>query len=351
MRKLFLFGAMLVMALFANAQVEDLTSDEKGYPVIAVRDGKIGWVSSEDETKVLIPFEYDGVFDVSYGHECVTFVYVELYTPNNNNENGPIGEVAGPPYWVLKNGKYGLIDSVGNVILPFEYNITGIGVGGLGDSDDNETDPFIHDLIWERNGKMGVFSWGTKVPFIPLIYDDIFVDDIGGIRVFMVKSKGKYGVCLGSGQIVPCIYDLVKGVAGIISYDSRCGFSYTEDFGVRYVASKNGKYGLLNHEGKVIRNCEYDSIDVFYSNENEEQAFAEGDEQTVDEGYEKESSEIEAFFKVRKNGKWGVIDYNGEQILPFEYDDILMPDDDSNCFMVTKSGKTSKINKSGKPCK
>lgn len=166
MRKLFLFGAMLVMALFAKAQVENYISYEKEHPVLALRDGKIGWVSSEDETKVLIPFEYDGVFINTYTRiglvayeesvvkELVTanescggfegsfpnvyyksaynlyeehkdyydelgiekeYEYGRIVTCLEFEERFTVGSWIAFPVFVMRNGKLGAIDSVGNI--------------------------------------------------------------------------------------------------------------------------------------------------------------------------------------------------------------------------------------------
>lgn len=59
-------------------------------------------------------------------------------------------------------------------------------------------------------------------------------------------------------------------------------------------------YGLVNGQGKVIINAEYDSIGRFYSRNDEVLPFAD----------------------VEKDGKYGVINLNGQVIIPIVYDSV-----------------------------
>jgi hypothetical protein len=217
MRKNFLFCAMLVVVLFANAQ---FTSDDDGkeHPVIAVRNGKIGWVSSKDTNKVLIPFEYDGVFLSSYIRpsspddyeeyinnppscygfvSTFSFLYADAYNILDNVVDFPPGNWVAFPVFVIKDNKLGLIDCNGKALLPFECtNIllpltaltTGVGISGD-----------MGFFIVQRNKKFGVFSVGdyevwytdmyvnTNPILIPCEYDSVEIDG----DHFKVVKNGK----------------------------------------------------------------------------------------------------------------------------------------------------------------
>ena len=59
-------------------------------------------------------------------------------------------------------------------------------------------------------------------------------------------------------------------------------------------------WGLADTNGKLMVDCNYDTIINFYLRYREE-----------------------AFYKVKKNGRLGIIDFNGNNILPIKYQRIL----------------------------
>ena len=72
---------------------------------------------------------------------------------------------------------------------------------------------------------------------------------------------------------------------------------------------KNNKYGLINLEGKEILPCEYDEISAIIGNENS--------------------------IKVSKDGKVGVVDNNGKKVIDIKYKNIeKLSDDYKNGYIV-----------------
>ena len=71
------------------------------------------------------------------------------------------------------------------------------------------------------------------------------------------------------------------------------------------VANDKGIFGVIDLNGDVIVPIEY-----------EELAFAPSGGDVTDYSYEKN------LITAKKNGKWGIINFNGEEVIPFEYDDI-----------------------------
>jgi len=55
----------------------------------------------------------------------------------------------------------------------------------------------------------------------------------------------------------------------------------------------------------------------------------------------------EKTLKVKKNGKYGLIDFNGKELLPPEYDEITVLAGISNSFIIKKAGKVGLVNDTG----
>lgn len=208
-----------------------------------------------------------------------------------------------------KGGKYGIMGADGKTVLPLQYDlITNVG------SD---------LLVISKNNKKGVLTV-TGTPVIPLEYDEI----VDAVRYFLVKKDSKYGVIGYTGTfILPVEYDGLnrvsmlenystsyllatkKGKKGIIEaitgkpridfiYDDLIGvrkssYSSTETFNNTIIGVKDGKYGMIEINGQVLIPFVYD--DMQYLN---------------------------SFLVIAgKNGKYGAVDIynNNNVVLPFEY--------------------------------
>ena len=129
------------------------------------------------------------------------------------------------------------------------------------------------------------------------------------------ETKRKYGVfnLLTLKQIVPSIYDNLGKI------------TWTSDL---FAVERNGKWGYVNKEGKVIISFSYDTAGTFnnglapvslngkswYINENGKKAFSAE--------YDSASDFIGTIAYVSKNNKYGLIDTSGKLIFQFEYDSI-----------------------------
>ncbi|MGL5274258.1 WG repeat-containing protein [Myroides sp.] len=72
-----------------------------------------------------------------------------------------------------------------------------------------------------------------------------------------------------------------------------------------FVVIKNGKYGFINAEGKVVIPVEYDDVTPFSDK--------------ID------LLPTDLLFAVKKNDKWGFVDENNKTIIPFMYSDVNGP--------------------------
>lgn len=172
-------------------------------------------------------------------------------------------------------GIKGAIDIYGNMAIPFIFR------GMLSD--------FKHGVSIANDGKFGglVDSKGGKVT--EYIYNSI---TYLGKGYFKVEKNGRYGIIDYSSKIyLPCKYENVN------LYDNDC---FEAIIKVERLRSNLRKSMIINHDGLIVVQCgnlqikvpqEYDFVFNF-----------KGD-----------------YAKVISNGKWGLINKNGDRILPCEY--------------------------------
>jgi hypothetical protein len=232
-----------------------------------------------------------------------------------------IDRYSGVLYIAARDGRYGIIGGNGKIVTPLEYDM--ITMSGGGDF-----------LIASKNNKYGLLKLdGTA--FLPFEYGEI----VDNNSFFVVKKENKYGVLNQSGELVlPVEYDLLnlafcmdqynrrqpyllgakngkKGIIYINSWNSPLGFIYDDlistgkgDFSLRsgdlfynsVIAVKNGKYGVIEMNGQEVLPFVYDDMQY-----------------------------VSEFLVIaRKNNKYGVVDIhnNNNVVLPFEYQFINCKD-------------------------
>lgn len=156
-------------------------------------------------------------------------------------------------YRVMKNGKMGVSDSTGALILPVEFNQIW----------DVDSDSNIKVL---QNGKMGLYNLSGKI-IIPTEYDNIWSFQDGKAKV---TRNGKLGYFDQEGKmIIPCEYQQIwnfeNGRAKILK-DGLMGFITTDGLEIvpplyqqiwsfsegKARVLKNGKIGYINESGIEI---------------------------------------------------------------------------------------------------
>ncbi|MGQ1785414.1 WG repeat-containing protein [Saccharicrinis sp. GN24d3] len=167
-------------------------------------------------------------------------------------------------YRVMEDGKIGLVNQNGDIIIPCENdqvwnlqdngNIKVLKNGKLGiyNTNGDIIVPTIYEMIWGfedgkarvlRNGKIGyVNQHGNE--FIPCEYDQIRTFEDGKAKVL---KNGRTGfVNLSGHEFIPAIYHKIwefeDGIAKVL---------------------RNGKMGYINLQGLEIIPCEYQSIGTF----------------------------------------------------------------------------------------
>ena len=225
-----------------------------------------------------------------------------------------------PQYFKAEHdGKHGVIDASGKIILPFEYSYVG-----------NMSEDII---VAAKDGKYGCFDKDGKL-IIPMEFEEIsdFVEGLARIRY-----KKRYGFIDRTGEIVVApfsdqVEDCSEGTA-LVNIKDRFGFvSAQGDWIVppMYEAGTSfsngfasltfgGKTGFIDKTGNVVIPMQYSDA----------------------KGFDKSVS----LACVAENGKWGVINKAGEQILPTKYDSVEITSD--GYLYVQLGGKAGIFTASG----
>ena len=146
----------------------------------------------------------------------------------------------------------------------------------------------------------------------------------------------------------------------------------TKDYEYFALYAQN-KWGVINQEGEEVIQPSYQEMivipdktkDVFICtyNVNEETGTYQtkainSKNEDILTGYEQiealenmdENGNVwyeENILRVKKNGKYGLIDLNGKELLPAEYDEITVLDGIENSIIIKKGGKVGLVNDAG----
>jgi hypothetical protein len=321
--------------------------DGSGYSNYRVmRGGKCGLVSRYGD--IILHTDYDDVHPAHYGWYPAT---------------------------VTLNNKKGVVDSEGNLVIPIEYedvvlfsgafNTFGVKTNGkwqlitrllepvTGETYD-DIKPFLgaRTLGVKQNGKWRIVKFNGK-DFVPYRFEETDHHHRG---FYTAKIDGCFGIIDSRGKIclpfeydtvdIECIDSVLFTKEGIrvkdeelrkklpseykhIEIKSGYRFKFTKgDYSGKsiydpdpYVMLKmnNGKCGLMNKSGETVVPFDYDELS-FYGVE-------------------------DTFIPACKDGKYGYIDFNNNTVLPFVYDNAYSFDDDH--AIVKLNEKYGIINRQG----
>ena len=272
---------------------------------------------------------------------------------------------------VKRDGKWGLINSLGKTIVNCRYDT--IGLFGM-ETSFNETfdesiikdGPVMKDLAFARlGGKCGFINKSGK-HVIDCVYDTLLkfrpgyvifvlngkkglVNDLGKTiisaryddmsyffgHIALVKTGAFYGLVDELGQsVLPCKYDAIK-----------CFENSTEALLVK----KNGKLGIYDLSGYPIVECAYDSIYADKTKRNSV-VLIKGELKEESTVYYEPSIKIENETKLihfEENNKYGLLTPDSQTVYVkpiYEYIDVFY----NGLAIVKKDGKWGMINKLGK---
>lgn len=245
---------------------------------------------------------------------------------------------------VVHKGKYGIIDSAENFVLPPSYT----KIEHPKPSPTEYSTPDDNFFITRKNRFIQV--WNNRLEplsndeyktyqFHHLQYED------STLNLFILKNKAnKTGIIDGHGrELVPFEYQSIQffppciakkdGKFGLITPFNKILYPFICDKLSKvhlyqdFIAKRGNKYGLIDSSGQEILPLEYEDIETSYKNSREH-------------------------YIVKQNGKYGKIDRNGNIIIPVEFDRIsnwveYFP---SEYHYVTKNGKKGIYSIDGKAC-
>lgn len=167
---------------------------------------------------------------------------------------------------IQKNDKFGITNTIGNVIIEPEY----IEIKAL-------TDDYVNGYIVKNvEGKYGVIS-NTKEKILECKYNEI--KQVTGNDYYVVKDGDKWNLVTKNGvNPVQINFDDVISINGnkmIVKVSGKYGIyelnntekikpeydSLEYAFLDYYIFSKSGKYGLINSNGEILINQEYIDLD------------------------------------------------------------------------------------------
>lgn len=269
---------------------ESMTIIEDSHLVVAV-DGKQG-VIQPDGTEI-IPLEYDAV-----------------------GSGGASGY-----YQVTMDGKVGIVDENNQILLPLEYENAywcghgfcaqkGEKWGLIGENGENLTE-FIYDylpILWEedvdvagRDGKLGLLDW-TGVERSPFRYDTVL--DTKENRFALREGEqcdilNEQGVVLSSGtwseHDLHCTRSGEDGIEEILDWDTGTWVPVTENPGESssFIMVEDQRYkGVVDANGDVILPLEFQII-----------------------------NKDDRCFYAYKMGQWGAYGLDGKVLIPPQYKD------------------------------
>lgn len=273
------------------------------------------------------------------------------------------------------NEKYGVIDTKGNTIIEPKYDSIDIpnpskAVFIVSSNYDSQKGEYETQVINDKNEK--ILTQYKKI--IPIQLKDANAQIPYEKSVLMYQENNKYGIIDFSGKkITEAIYDSIEsllykegclivkdgekyGVINIlgrkmveIEFDSiNADGYYDEDTGYKKAGFIVGlrkeegyRYGYISSKSEKILDVEYNQInriteisdnDVYlYVTKNGQVGVYQDKNQIIKNSYEQvEYDKNNKIFVIKKDGKYGVVNISNEEILPIEYNYIMISGDKIN---------------------
>jgi hypothetical protein len=264
----------------------------------------------------------------------ITFgAFAQTYLESSKGSNGKFGFINNEGEWAIQpkydevsefnegqpfafaklKGKWGLIDTLDNAVLPFEFSRLIYEVFYF------DSDNYVGVV---KNKKYGVVNQTTGKFFLECVYDapfeftDGIIPALGNLSV--VYRNGKSGLINEKGrEIVPCVYDNVKNPFKDLYLD------------IYATAQQNNKIGVIDTLGQLVVPCVYDeiksnedleSLDVIRKKKHGVFSLLEKKE-TVAPLYDNTIYFEGDYAIVSINKKYGAIDKQGKVVVPINFDD------------------------------
>ena len=300
-------GKTLLQPEFSNIDI--LTENDI---IVAEKNGKYGIFDAD--FKQIVPFNYDDiyrflryynknilVYRIGYKYGLLDYRKNKEITPPLYNDISPIKPFSSNLFSFEQNGKYGVINQKGKILIQPVFDDIGYN--------------FSSNLLSaKKGGKYGFVNKKGKFVINP-IFSFVF-DFKEGKAVFCdsISQKRKCGIIDGKGDIiVKPIYDYI----GNNNAEKNI-----------YIIKQGDKYGVINDKMKLILEPVYDEIskdyredaDAFTAKKGNKYGFIDQNGKLfIDLKYDGAGVFIGGIAPVLLNGKWGLINLKDEVISDFKY--------------------------------
>jgi hypothetical protein len=307
-------------------------------------NGKFGFI--DNTGKEIVPLKYDrsNIFNYYIGPDfiCLCKDY-DMLNHNNFIPGRRFGDYS----------RKAIFDKTGKEILLKDKNNLEIDLYNSGKLIAHKTDSYENISTDER--KQYKYKYGlidtTGKEILPFEYDDMYFDSYLGYGLYLfVYKNGKFGVFDIEGKsIIQVKYDKIEDIIETSENDSF-------QFWFRVWVGK--KCGIVDENGKIIIPIKYDYIEMekgFFKIVLNQEGY---NEQITDGFFWMKNNTSDSFFDKTFDGylhvgtyindknpqKIGVIDKAGKLIIPIKYDFLSI---ESDIFKVHLDGKVGAINKNG----
>ena len=315
-------------AQLLSKQYDELIDYWGGDDVIVKKNGKMGVVNADN--KLFIPLQYDSLQRVedcynawldkkmgvisSSGSPIIPIKYADLEAFGTEQNHYYIAVLGDLDCLERTDGDFeacgvtwGLLDSIGNTLIPFSNYIL-IPMESHGDDSDEEFHYLVKGDIKQHLASV-IDLTGQEV--LPMVYDDMLTSLYCGN--LLVGRESKYGLINMQGQeIIPITYDkaVCDGVNKLIAFGKKTGESNGED---------TFSYGFWDFKGNQLSDMVFGNAASF---------FWGGFYVTLDD---KEyyitcySEGLMPFFSMSENGEsyesslYGYLDQHGKMVIPQQF--------------------------------
>lgn len=169
------------------------------------------------------------------GKEVIPCIYDQVKTTISENSR---------PVWVMKDGLYGCVDTLGNKVIDMKYR---------------------NEIYFSNNNTPAIvqsadnFKWGV-IKSDGTVAVDFIYDEVGSFEngLAAVLKDDKIGFINNKGlTVIPCKYEAEKFNG---NYHIPSGYKFN---GYSAAVKLNGKYALINSNGILLTSFKYDSIKTY----------------------------------------------------------------------------------------
>lgn len=318
--------------------------------LFAVRkDGKWGYINRNGRIVTeltykdvwLYPAGHKAMVDDGSGYFLINTISGEKLSEKYSEERG-MGSNGFIP--VLKDSLWGYIDTLGKVVIPAIYKYAGKHLDGIAMAGtkhqqgyldeggnffildakkqyENIKEGYLKVMVTDSSGKKkyGVYDTRQKKEIIAPIYTDL--RHVKNNRIIFEKKGGNGILNLLTGREITVSSEVIMTIIPWSEADGRDSL---------YTIKKNGKFGIIDHNGKIILKpkLKYDWVRSFsngYAIVEKNKKFgminAKGT-QIIKPQYTALLPLSEGFVGVQIKDKYGFMDITGKTVIPAQYDQV-----------------------------